>query len=109
MEMKDRIEKYWIPLGTVLLSMAITVVGNYYSDKLRAALMEQSIATMKADMARHEMEKSEQIAHNRARADDHEQRIVRLEANFSTIQETLSEMKSDLKILIRGSKIDIVQ
>lgn len=107
MEMKDKLEKYWIPLGTVLLSLAITAVGNYYSDKLRTALMEQNIATMKADMAKHEMEKSEQIAHNRARADDHEQRIIRLEANFSTIQETLSEMKTDLKILIRSNKIEI--
>lgn len=102
MEVKDKLEKYWIPLGTVLLSLAITAVGNYYSDKLRAALMEQSIATMKADMARHEMEKSEQIAHNRARADDHEQRIIRLEANFGIIQGLLEEVRGDIKILIRG-------
>lgn len=82
--------------------MAITVVGNYYSDKLRAAIMEERIATLQKNMAQHEMEKSEQIAHNRARADDHEQRIVRLEANFGIIQGLLEEVRGDIKILIRN-------
>lgn len=102
MELKGQSLKLLLPVGSVLTSLLITIGGAYLSSKVQSALMEERIATLQRDMARHEMDKSEQIAHNRARADDHEQRIIRLEANFSTIQETLSEMKSDIKILIRG-------
>ena len=102
MEVKDKLEKYWMPLGTVLLSTAITVVGNYYNDRLRTALMEERLATMQTRLAEHELEKSKQIQRTAERADDHEQRIVRLEANFGMIQSTLEEMRGDIKLLIRG-------
>lgn len=98
--MEARIEKFF-PLASLVLSVIITAGGAYMSSRVQSALMEERLATMQRDMARHEMEKSEQIAHNRSRADDHEQRIIRLEANFSTIQETLGEVKSDVKSLIK--------
>lgn len=81
----------------------ITIGGWLMASKIQDALLEERIATMQRDMAKHEMEKSEQIRFNAIRADEHEKRIVRLEASFGLVQETLSEMKEDIKIILRGN------
>lgn len=99
---KDRIDRLWPSLVSIGLSLAITAGGWLMASKIQDALLEERIATMQRDMARHELEKGKEIQRQAQRSDDHEQRIIRLEANFSTIQETLSEMKEDLKIIIRG-------
>lgn len=72
------------------------------ASKIQDALLEERIATMQRDMAKHEMEKGEQIRFQAIRADEHEKRIVRLEANIDLIQKMLSEMKEDIKILLRS-------
>lgn len=89
-------------MASVALSVAITAGGAWVSAKVQSALMEERIAIMQRDMARHEMEKGEQIRLNATRAEEHERRIVRLEANFGLVQETLSEMKEDIKIILRN-------
>lgn len=101
---RDHLEKIWLPLGSILLSLGITVGGAYIHGKLQAALMEERVSTIQRDMARHELEKSEQITRNRQRGEDHEQRIVRLETNFGAIQSTLQEVRGDIKTLLRGMK-----
>lgn len=102
-KIKSQIFK-WMPLASFVLSVAAIIVGSYISIRMQAAITEVSIANLQRDQARHELEKSEQIRLAMQRADDHEKRIVKLEANFGLIQETLSDMKGDIKILLRGVK-----
>lgn len=97
---KEKLEKYILPLSSILLSLSITVGGAYYSGKLQAALMEERIATLQRDQARHEVERGKEIAKNTTRGDDHEQRIVRLEVSLDVMQATLLEIKSDVKTLL---------
>ncbi|MDE7240277.1 hypothetical protein [Desulfovibrio sp.] len=101
---KETLAKGWIPLLSLLLSLGVTVGGGLVNNKIQTALMEEKIAILQRDAARHEMEKGEQIRSNTTKAEEHEKRIIRLEANFGVIQETLADMKSDLKILLRGAK-----
>ena len=103
-KVKETLAKGWIPLLCVLLSAGITIGGGLVNDKIQTARTEEKIAILQRDAARHEMEKGEQIRSNTAKAEEHEKRIIRLEANFGVIQETLADMKSDLKILLRGAK-----
>lgn len=93
----------WMPVASFLLSLVVAIGGAYVSIKMQAAITEVSIANLQRDQARHELEKSEQIRAAMQRADDHEKRIVKLEANFGLIQDLLSEMKGDIKILMRGA------
>lgn len=102
--MEARIEKM-MPMISVVASVAITVGGLFINSKVQSALMEERIATLQRDQARHELEKSEQIRAATQRADDHEKRIVKLEANFGIIQETLADLKTDIKtLLLRDTK-----
>lgn len=101
---KETLAKGWIPLLSLLLSLGVTVGGGLVNNKIQTALMEEKIAILQRDAARHEMEKSEQIRSNTTKAEEHEKRIIRLEANFGVIQETLADMKSDIKILLLGAK-----
>ena len=101
---KETLAKAWIPLLSVLLSAGITVAGGLVNNRIQTALIQEKIAILQRDAARHEMEKGEQIRSNTTKAEEHEKRIIRLEANFGVIQETLADMKSDLKILLRGAK-----
>ena len=103
-KVKETLAKGWVPLLSVLLSAGITVAGGMVHDRIQSALLEEKIAILQRDAARHEMEKGEKIRSNTAKAEEHEKRIIRLEANFGVIQETLADMKSDLKILLRGAK-----
>lgn len=93
----------WVSIGSLVVYTLITIGGFYASQIVSEARMDERIANLERDQAKHEKERGEQIQRNIQRADDHEQRLIRLEANFSTIQETLSEMKADIKILIRGN------
>lgn len=93
----------WASFGSFALYAISLIGGMYIALKVTEVRMDERIASLQRDQAKHELEKGEQIRRNMQRADDHEQRIVRLEANFSTIQDTLTEMRSDIKILIRGS------
>lgn len=95
----------WASLASFALYTLSLIGGMYIALKVSEVRMDERIASLQRDQAKHELEKGEQIRRNMQRADDHEQRLIRLEANFSTIQETLSEMKSDIKILIRGNGI----
>ena len=101
--LKSQIFK-WMPIASLLFSIVAAVVGSYVSIRMQAAITEVSIANLQRDQARHELEKSEQIRQASQRAEDHEKRIVKLEANFGLIQDLLSEMKGDIKSLMRGQK-----
>lgn len=94
--------KYGLPIASFALSILITVGGWLVASKVQNALLGERLANLQRDAAKHETEKSEQIRVNALRTEEHEKRIVRLEANFSLIQETLSDMKNDIKILLRG-------
>lgn len=101
---KETLAKVWVPLLSLLLSAGITIAGGLVNNRIQTALTQEKIAILQRDAARHEMEKSEQIRSNTTKAEEHEKRIIRLEANFGVIQETLADMKSDIKILLRGAK-----
>ncbi len=104
MEVKEIAKRNWLSLGAAAFSLAVTIGGAIVSEKVQTTLMNERIAILQRDQARHELEKSEQIRLALQRADDHEKRIVRLEASFGLVQETLSEMKEDIKILVRGNR-----
>lgn len=62
--------------------------------------IERHEKALDRDFARHEQTVLE-IAH---RTDDQERRLSRLEALVSQTQELLSEIRSDVKILLRGGQ-----
>lgn len=95
-------QKLWGALFTVLAPLSITLAGGYLQNQLVMARMEERIATIKEQAARHELEKGQEITRLAANADDHGQRIIRLETNLDAIQSTLREMRTDIKTLLRG-------
>ncbi len=97
-------QRNWMSFAAAAFSVFVTVGGAFISEKVQTTLMNERIAILQRDQAKHELEKSEQIRLALQRADDHEKRIVRLEASFGLVQETLSEMKEDIKILVRGNR-----
>lgn len=101
---RDKLEKVWLPLGSILLSLGVTIGGAYISSSIQKARMEEKIATLQRDQARHELEKGQEITRLAANADDHGQRIIRLETNLDAIQSTLKEVRADIKTLLRGMK-----
>lgn len=102
--MEEMKSKVWGLIFTMLSPIAITVVGNHIQTQLTMARVEERIATIKEQSARHELEKGQEITRLSANSEDHGQRIIRLETNYDTIQSTLKEMRSDIKILIRGMR-----
>lgn len=95
-------QKIWSLLFTVLAPLAIAIAGGYLQNQLVMARMEERIATIKEQAARHELEKGLEITRLAANADDHGQRIIRLETNLDAIQSTLKEVRTDIKTLLRG-------
>lgn len=102
--MEELKSKVWGLLFTILAPIAITVAGNYIQTQLTMARVEERIAIIKEQSARHELEKRQEITRLSANSEDHGQRIIRLETNLDTIQSTLKEMRADIKTLIRGMK-----
>ena len=96
--------KIWSLLFTVLAPLAIAIVGGYLQNQLVMARMEERIATIKEQAARHELEKGREIARISTTTEDHSQRIIRLETNLDAIQSTLKEVRADIKTLIRGMR-----
>lgn len=94
--------KIWSLLFTVLAPLAIAIVGGYLQNQLVMARMEERIATIKEQTARHELEKGREIARISTTTEDHSQRIIRLETNLDAIQSTLKEVRTDIKTLLRG-------
>lgn len=95
-------QKLWGALFTVLAPLAIAIVGGYLQNQLVMARMEERIATIKEQAARHELEKGREIARISTTTEDHSQRIIRLETNLDAIQSTLGEVRADIKTLLRG-------
>lgn len=85
---------------TVLAPLLITISGAYISNQLAVARMDERIAVIQKDIARHEVDRGQDIQRLMASRDDHAQRIVRLEASLDAIHVILSELKSDMKTLI---------
>ncbi len=104
MDMKEIAKRNWLSLGAAAFSVAVTIGGAIISEKMQSTLMNERIAILQRDQAKHELEKSEQIRNALQRADNHEKRIIRLEANFEVIQATLTEMREDLKTLVRAGR-----
>lgn len=94
--------KIWSLLFTVMAPLAIAIAGGYLQNQLVMARMEERIATIKEQTARHELEKGREIARISTTTEDHSQRIIRLETNLDAIQSTLKEMRADIKTLLRG-------
>lgn len=95
-------QKIWSLLFTVLAPLAIAIAGGYLQNQLVMARMEERIATIKEQTARHELEKGREIARISTTTEDHSQRIIRLETNLDAIQSTLKEVRTDIKTLLRG-------
>ena len=95
-------QKLWGALFTVLAPLSITLAGSYLQNQLVMARIEERIAIIKEQSARHELEKGQEITRLAANADDHGQRIIRLETNLDAIQSTLKEVRADIKTLLRG-------
>lgn len=100
--MEDIKLKIWSLLFTVMAPLAIAIAGGYLQNQLTMARVEERIATLKEQSARHELEKGQEITRLAANADDHGQRIIRLETNLDAIQSTLKEVRADIKTLLRG-------
>lgn len=94
--------KIWSLLFTVLAPLAIAIVSGYLQNQLTMARVEERIAIIKEQSARHELERGQEITRLAANADDHGQRITRLETNLDAIQSTLKEVRADIKTLLRG-------
>ena len=102
--MEDMKQKLWGALFTVLAPLSITLAGSYLQNQLVMARMEERIATIKEQAARHELEKGREIARISTTTEDHSQRIIRLETNLDAIQSTLKEVRADIKTLLRGGR-----
>lgn len=90
---------------TVLVPLVISVASAYLSNQLAVARMDERIASIKENNARHEMERGHDIQILLASREDHAQRIVRLEASLDAIHVMLSEMKADIKLLIKDGRL----
>ncbi len=63
--------KIWSLLFTVLAPLAIAIAGGYLQNQLTMARVEERIAIIKEQSARHELEKGQEITRLAANADDH--------------------------------------
>ena len=94
--------KLWVAIFTVGVPLLISMVSAYFSNLLAVAQMNVRIATIQEKYAKHEMERGQDIQRLLNSRDDHAQRIIRLEASLDGIHMTLSEMKEDIKTLIKA-------
>lgn len=99
MIMKEKILNFIVP-GAV--SLVISGVAAFSNFALMTERMDARIATLEKDSARHELAKEKGFSRLTTRAEDHEQRIVRLEANLGAMQSTLNEVRADVKALLHG-------
>lgn len=96
--MQDNMLKFVLP---VLAPVIISIGACFVNNQILQARMEERVASIKEQAARHEASKNQDFSRLVLRGDDHEQRIVRLEANLGAIQEALAEMRKDIKTLLR--------
>lgn len=94
--------KIWIGVFSIVVPLLITIAGNYFGNQLALARMDERIATIRESNARHELERGQDIQRLLSSKEDHAQRIVRLEASLDAIHVVLSELKEDIKILIKA-------
>lgn len=100
--------KFVLPIcASVVLAVGTAVIsGMVMTARMEGRVshleiqIERHEKALDRDFARHEQTVLE-IAH---RTDDQEKRLSRLEALVSQTQELLSEIRSDVKILLRGGQ-----
>ena len=94
--------KIGIAIFSIVAPLIITLAGNYFGNQLALARMDERIAIIRESNARHELERGQDIQRLLSSREDHAQRIVRLEASLDAIHVVLSELKEDMKVLIKA-------
>lgn len=97
--MNEKLLKLIIPAA---ISLAISAAAGVTNFVVTTVQMDARIATLEKDATKHELAKEKEFSRLTVRTDDHEQRLIRLETNLGAIQETLNEMRADVKELLRG-------
>lgn len=123
------VKKFLIPIaGSIVASVAVgigsaflttfimvgqldTRVRNLEDLPARLNHLEKRIPPLEVQINRHEgaLEKDfarheQVVSHIATKTDDQEKRLTRLEAQFGEMQSLLTEIRSDVKILLRGGQ-----
>ncbi len=106
--LKDLVGKFALP---VLAASCIGMGGALYSGLQSLGSLDTRLAHVELQINRHEkaldkdfMRHEQTVAEISHKTDDQERRLTRLEALVSQTQEMLTEIRSDVKILLRGSQ-----
>lgn len=103
---KDILGKFLLP---VLASLLIGVGSSVVACLLVTERMEGRVVSLEAQIARHEkaldrdfLRHEQTVAELAHKTDDQEKRLTKLEALVSQTQALLSEIRTDVKMLLRG-------
>lgn len=87
-----------------IISIAICIGSALATSVVLTGRLEERLTGLKDSLDKHDATRQEEILRLTARTENHEQRLTRLEAHFDTVQETLGEIRSDVKIILRGGQ-----
>lgn len=85
-----------------LISIMICIGSAIGTSILLTSRLEERVASIKDSLDRHDQTRHTEQLRLAERLDNHEQRLSRLEAHYDAVQESLREISSDVKILLRG-------
>lgn len=87
-----------------LVSIAICIGSAIGTSIVLTSRIEERVTGIKENLAEHDADRKNEFVRIVDRIDNHEQRLTRLEAHYDTVQETLREISSDVKIILRGGQ-----
>lgn len=87
-----------------LISIGICIGSALGASVILTSRLEERISALKDSLEKHDASRQAEVLRLVARTENHEQRLTRLEAHFDTVQETLGEIRSDVKIILRGGQ-----
>lgn len=96
--------KVYLTAISAVVSVAICVGSALGTSTLLTARMDERVTYIREQSRKHEQEKQHEFERHADTLRDHDQRLARLEALTGSLQETLSEIRSDVKILLRGGQ-----
>lgn len=95
----------------VLVSVAVGLGSAVIATKNMVEKLDTRVAHLEVQIERHEKALDRDFARHEAtvadiahKTDDQEKRLTRLEALFTETQAMLSEIRTDVKILLRGGQ-----